>query len=30
MENLKMPYSEVKQMLVIVGRNNDFQIVFLV
>ena len=24
MENLKMPYSEVKHMLVIIGRNNDF------
>ena len=29
MENLKRPYSEVKHMLVIIGRNNDFQIVFL-
>ena len=29
MENLKMPYSEVKHMLVIIDRNNDFQIVFL-
>ena len=29
MENLKMRYSEVKHMLVIIGRNNDFQIVFL-
>ena len=29
MENLKMPYSEVKHMLVIIGQNNDFQIVIL-
>ena len=28
MENLKMPYSEVKHTLVIIGQNNDFQIVF--
>ena len=29
MENPKMPYSEAKHMLVIIGRNNDFQKVFL-
>ena len=29
MENPKMPYSEVKHMMVIIGQNNDFQIAFL-
>ena len=28
-KNPKMPYSEAKHMLVIIGRNNDFQKVFL-